>query len=365
VTAALDAGANIDCVAEGYWNNESVTAVSHAIRNNSMPMLELLIACGANLNTRRTAINEAVVCGRDLAMVEWLIAHGARVNGWKGERHWPIHNLVNGRQYPRKPENAAEDDAQIAVLRMLLRAGADPDAPWDGGRTMLTCGDLRCAEVLLAHGADPNRRNDFGETAMHTARSVARIRMLIAHGADINARAECDRDDARLATPLQALLPWPSLFYRDGRPRPVDFIPRLIELGADPMIRDGRGRNTLWYCTTADDFQLMQSYGLDPFERDDAGNTLLHHFTGVASQIAKSPHVEFFEFPLDLGLDINATNAKAETILHILARLELAREDDVELALDRGGDKTLRNTAGERAYDLTPKSKAQIRQLLR
>src|SRR5262249_44401269 len=104
VAAALDADARIDCVAEGNWNDEFVTALTHAIRNDSMPMLQLLVARGAKLNTRRTAINEAVCSDRDLAMVEWLIAHGARVNGWKGERHWPIHNLVNGRRYARKPE---------------------------------------------------------------------------------------------------------------------------------------------------------------------------------------------------------------------------------------------------------------------
>jgi ankyrin repeat protein len=367
VTTALDAGASIDCVEEGNWNDEFVTAVTHAIRNDSMPMLELLVERGANLNTRRTAINEAVCSSSNLAMVEWLIAHGARVNGWKGERHWPIHNLVNGRRYARKPETPAQDDTQITVLRTLLRAGADPDAPWDGGRTMLTWGDLRCAEVLLAHGADPNRRNAFGETALHGARSIARIRMLIAHGGDINALAvpEPPREDASLATPLQRLLPWPSQFYQDGRPRPVDFIPTLIELGADPTIRDGHGRNTLWYCTTEADFRLMQGYGLVPSERDKAGNTLLHHFTGLASQIAKPPYVDYVEFLLGIGFDINAVSAKGDTILHILGRLELAREEDIQFALDHGAGKTLRNAAGKRAYDVAPKSKTGIRRLLR
>jgi len=81
VATALDAGASIDCVDEGDWNDEFVTAVTHAIRNDSMPMLELLVARGANLNTRRTAINEAVCANSDLKTIEWLIAHGGRVNG--------------------------------------------------------------------------------------------------------------------------------------------------------------------------------------------------------------------------------------------------------------------------------------------
>jgi ankyrin repeat protein len=365
VAAALQAGASIDCVVEGYWNDEFVTAVTHAIRNDSMPMLDLLVARGANLNTRRTAINEAVCCSRDPAMVEWLIARGARVNGWKGERHWPIHNLVEGRHYARKPANAAEDDAQIIVLGMLLRAGADPDAPWDGGWTMLSRGDRRCTEMLLAHGADPNRPNAFGDTPMHAARSIARIRMLMEHGGDINARAVSGRDDASLATPLQGLLLWPWRFCQAGQPRPPDLIPAMIELGADPTIRDGRGRNTLWYCTTEADFRLMEGYGLDPFERDKAGNTLLHDFARMSSQIAEPPYVEYFEFLLGLGFDINAANAKGETLLHILARLEFAREEDVQLALDRGADKSLRNAAGKRAFDVAPKSKAGMRRLLR
>src|SRR5262245_45161140 len=101
----------------------------------------------------------------------------------------------------------------------------------------------------------------------------------------------------------------------------------------------------------------MQGYGLDPFERERAGNHLLHDFTRLASQIAKLPYVDYVEFLLGLGFDINAANAIGETILHIIGRQELAREEDVQFALDRGADKTLRNATGKRAYDVTPKSK--------
>jgi len=367
VTAALDAGAHIDCVAEGSWNDEFVTAVTHAIRNDSMPMLNLLVARGASLNTRRTAINEAVVCSRSLATVQWLIAHGARVDGWKNERHWPLHNLVNGRRYARKPRSLAEDDAQIAVLRALLAAGASPDAPWDSGHTMLTWGDDRCAEVLLAHGADPNRWNVHGRAPLHLARSVSRIRLLVAHGADINARAmpSADYPDARGATPLQALLPWPWMFSQTGETRPPELIPCMIELGADPTIRDGRGRNTLWYCTTEDDFKHMQGYGLNADERDAAGNTLLHNFVFLASRIASAPYDEFFRFLVGLGIDINAMNEAGRTILRILARQELATAADAQLAIAGRADKTIKDAAGKRAYDITPKSKKEVRQALR
>jgi Ankyrin repeats (3 copies) len=188
VIAALDDGAHIDAVRAQEWFLENMkwdleygTAIAHAAINNNIPMLELLLKRGATLNTRRLPLTDAVERS-SLATVQWLLAHGARVNRWKDDRHAPLHILVE-RRGAATPESLAEHyktmagyaiepaeverfaprpldtPTYIAMLEALLNAGADPDAAWDNGLTMLMLGGLKTSETLLAHGADVHRRD--------------------------------------------------------------------------------------------------------------------------------------------------------------------------------------------------------------
>ena len=87
-------------------------------------------------------------------------------------------------------------------LRLLLEYGADANSFTDEGETALHLvtkwarqeESLHCAEILLAHGADPNLRSkSTGSTALHycscsiynnnTIRRV--VRLLVKHGADV------------------------------------------------------------------------------------------------------------------------------------------------------------------------------------
>ena len=68
---------------------------------------------------------------------------------------------------------AAAGDAESA--RLLLEAGADPDARQAGGFTALQAAaqrdDEALAALLLRHGADPALRNDEGADAEGIARA--------------------------------------------------------------------------------------------------------------------------------------------------------------------------------------------------
>jgi palmitoyltransferase ZDHHC13/17 len=51
-------------------------------------------------------------------------------------------------------------------------------------------GDIEIVRLLLRHGADPNGKNDFEETALHFASKRGNpvlLRELIDHGADVRA----------------------------------------------------------------------------------------------------------------------------------------------------------------------------------
>jgi len=78
---------------------------------------------------------------------------------------------------------------------------------------------------------------------------------------------------------------------------------------------------------------------------------------------ATADEVEMLDYLLALGIDINATDAKGRTMLHVAVdRTDVPA--DIKLLLDRGADKSIRDNDGKRAFDLTRRSLKDIRALL-
>ena len=428
VVAALAAGAKPDCVPSSdwqmdsqRWHEEFSTALSYATHHNNIAMIERLIKAGATLNTRQLPLNVAVKVA-SLDTVRWLIANGARVNGWRHQRYWPLHDLVvtrgvvaaksreeyrqelvgqanflggdmfdkliasapdeETRQSYREAKKLsvgqtraalAEVDKRLevhidgktydAMLETLLGAGANPDAPWDNGITMLMWGGVATGRILLAHGANVHARDNHGATAFFHARTPEKVRLLAAHGGDINAHSTPNKGDRTLhaKTPLQSTL------MADSR-QDLTLAKTYLELGADPKIRDGAGRSSLAYCFSAESFKLIIAYGLDPKERLPSGGTLLHNLATMshAPRADVPVEVEFFKFLLGLGLDINAHDDLGRTMLHYAAERESYDENgpNFELLIARGADKSIKDKSSKRAFDLAAKSLKKVRAVL-
>lgn len=393
VKAALVAGAQVDCTWNDAWfrdfsledmryGEEFSTALTYATRADNIEMLELLLKSGATLNTRRLPMTDAMERG-SLETVRWLIAKGARANGWKHDRRWPLHMLVTHRSmaehqsfeayklalanpdmtrahYERNAPRAIDEATYASMIEALLQAGAKPDAPWDNGITMLMFGGTVTGTTLLAHGASVHARDVHGRTTLHWARTPEKVDLLVAHGADVNALATPRPEDQQSLpyTPLQAKL-------LHGGPEDMAVAAALLRHGADPKLKDGMGRGTLAYCTKLDGFKLMQVHGLDPKERLPDGGTLLHNLARMTSVRSVIPtEVAFFKYLLSLGLDINSVDDKGQTMLHRMA--ERADEPaDIALYLASGADKSIKDKSGKRAYDLVPKSLKAVREVLK
>ena len=96
-------------------------------------------------------------------------------------------------EYGRTDLHYAANDGNIARVRALLDAGADPSAPDDDGWTPLhfavQSGSVAVCEVLLQAGAGVDPRDSYGNTPLSKAvfRSEGEgeiIQLLRAHGAN-------------------------------------------------------------------------------------------------------------------------------------------------------------------------------------
>lgn len=155
------------------------TALEHAVRNGNREMAQLLLASGADVNTRNEGGQTVLMMLGEEATADlvWnLINAGAKVNQKDNEGNTPLIEAAGVNN--------------IEVLRTLLDAGADIMAKNEDGETPLTmaasAGVVNNVRALLLAGADLNQQNHEGKSALSQAiengqRAV--IRLLRAQGA--------------------------------------------------------------------------------------------------------------------------------------------------------------------------------------
>ncbi len=131
-------------------------------------------------------------------------------------------------------------------------------------------GDLATIDEALSAGADPNTRDDRGDTALIlaiTKRNIPAARHLIAAGADIHLPSTADG-----RTPLFATMGW-SYYGMDK------FRQELIDAGVDLNVRHTKNGTTplmrsLWHHPGVPTKQLVEA-GADLNVRDNKGRTIL------------------------------------------------------------------------------------------
>lgn len=144
-------------------DNTHVPVLHIAIANQNPEVVKLLLAYGANphitaANNQKTAL-QFTVEENDLGLSALLLEHGAN------------------------PNTVSADNTRTSVLR-----------------TAIENQNFQIAELLLTKGADPNKTNSQGSTALHAVDDVELARLLLKHGANPEAT------NRQGATPLTAVM---------------------------------------------------------------------------------------------------------------------------------------------------------------
>lgn len=199
-------------------NDEGLTLLHVAARAGHAEIVTLLAACGADLEARtregRTPLHDSIEFGRPAAR-EALEAAGARedicaaaILGHADAVRAMLDadpELVNDRSTSLSPLGWAAFGNQTDIARELIARGARMD---DGE---LLCaalvGHVEVAEVLMAHGADPNALDPgSGANALHAAAylrythdATRFVQMLLERGADPGLRTRDGRTALEIA----------------------------------------------------------------------------------------------------------------------------------------------------------------------
>ena len=173
-----------------------VTALVYAARTGSLDAARVLLEAGADVNQVTRYGWSALLAAtqnRNYQMGKFLIEHGADVNiankgGWTPLYLATDNRNLEGGDYPTR----TPDMDHLAYLRLLLDAGADPNArmlestetrtvftnQWldeEGATAFLRAsqsGDVELMRLLLEHGADPHIYTTLGVTPLAAAAGI-------------------------------------------------------------------------------------------------------------------------------------------------------------------------------------------------
>ncbi|ESA36348.1 ankyrin repeat protein [Leptolyngbya sp. Heron Island J] len=199
---------------EGIWR--SCTGLMWAAAEGYLPVVELLLQVGANVNTRNEVNYTAILYAaetdqRDIVLT--LLDHGAQTDASVCNRYEETILLLMARQghadiverLAQRGDNLhhtnkigdtalylAVNNGHAPTVASLIKLGANVNTANIGGWTPLMMasarGDIDIIEMLLAQGADVTPTNRWGGTALSEAqqsfRSSQAVAMLRQAGAE-------------------------------------------------------------------------------------------------------------------------------------------------------------------------------------
>jgi ankyrin repeat protein len=166
------------------------TALHAAAEQNNVPLIELLLAKGADVNAKTkdgaTPLHLAITAGAKQAAL-LLLTKNADPNPRNKAGKTPL-------------DLALADPPNPAMANLLLTGGANPNLKDPAGKTLLhQLADDQLVKLLLDKGADPKALDDDGRTPPHYPPTPDLAPLLLNKGADLNAKDNQDQTPLDLA----------------------------------------------------------------------------------------------------------------------------------------------------------------------
>lgn len=268
-------GSNVDRVKEmlttGKYDGHLNAALCRASQYSTLEMVKTLVDAGADVNTTSGG-KTPMHCVADrnvgknrsngLEIAKYLVSKGAEIDPKTSSGETPLY--------------MAAGHGSAAVGAWLLEQGADPHVKckdgYGGYATPLMraaskgiiIGQSELAMALVHKGADVNVCDSSKYTPLHysvTASSPELAKVLIDAGADVNALSDRSMTSLHITS---RFMPLPFPLY-------AEVADLLLKAGADPFIKDKRGRTAYeiferdvenWQGNEFDDMDSMWSKGL-------------------------------------------------------------------------------------------------------
>lgn len=346
--------------------SEGNTIILSAINKKTpLKLIDILLAYGEDPNAKsregKTALFEAIQSAR-VDIVTSLLEHGANPN-LPGPKHmlWPSTwqspclqvLLAKGADHKKCPgimELAASIN-NIESVRMLLKAGVDPNAKKDGVYTPL-CTSIRddrpdIFDLLIQNGADPNvPASEYPAFKCLTHNRLQYLPKLVAAGVDLHSPKGIV-ETAVSSNSMEGLL-W------------------LLDQGMDPNEKNPKGHSPL---TTAirerhvEMVEVLMMRGADPNKRgEDWPVCMAVHsppilrrilsvlaepraFKGVIERAVAANQIESVKLLLDAGVSVEDKNGGVFSPLTTAIREN--RREIVTFLLDPNGGGADVNAPGE------------------
>jgi len=319
-------------------NEEGETALHRAARLGNLDVVKQLIANGTDPklkdNNYRTAYDHAIVGSM-----------GGRVS--KNPAHTqarPALSLLMGGEHWSK-------EKYIKVMNYLLPytlSIANPNLRNDKGETTLHLasfyGYLEVVNHLTTNGAEPTLKDNNGNTAYD-------------HAMDINIKCNwSDKNVIEVLYFLYSLTPSnkksETVLHQASYEGRLEVVKHLMANGADPNVINKKGETALHRASYGGVLKVVKyliDNGADPELKDNNGKTAYDH----AINVGEDKFIEVINLLLPLcpnKADPNLKNEKGETALHRASNqgyLEVVKH-----LLANGADANIKNEVGETALHI-------------